>query len=257
MEEAVVCAPLARDDANGPRFSPPPTPTFFHLNMKPKLYQNEVASIATNSYSIVSKRSVEKLYFARDVQYLEAFVPSFKRRAPLINRGYWLRTRAIESKVESFLARGPGCKVVVNLGCGYDVLPFRMRSKGAGPSLFVDVDYPDLIDLKATIVARERLFKDALGSQCHFSKEHGRAELESDWYRMVGCDLGDLHGLDKALADILHSSESVLFLAEVSITYMPCQKADALLEWAAKFKNGRICQICDLYINRLQPSFVS
>ena len=74
---------------------------------------------------------------------------------------------------------------------------------------------------------------------------------------MVGCDLGDLHGLDKALADILHSSESVLFLAEVSITYMPCQKADALLEWAAKFKNGRICQICDLYINRLQPSFVS
>ena len=95
-------------------------------------------------------------------------MPSFKRRAPLINRGYWLRTRAIESKVESFLARGPGCKVVVNLGCGYDVLPFRMRSKGAGPSLFVDVDYPDLIDLKATIVAEERTVQGRFGKSMPF-----------------------------------------------------------------------------------------
>jgi tRNA wybutosine-synthesizing protein 4 len=208
---------------------------------RPISHQNEVASIATNSYSIVSKRSVERLYFPSEKQYLQAFVPNFKRRAPLINRGYWLRTRAIESKVESFLTRdGPGRKVVVNLGCGYDVLPFRMRSKGAGPRMFVDVDYPDLISRKSRIVERERACKEAMGSKWHVSRRLGRAELESDWYRMVGCDLGDLQSLDDALAEILLASESVLFIAEVSITYMPCQKADALVQWAAKFKNGRI-----------------
>jgi tRNA wybutosine-synthesizing protein 4 len=222
-----------------------------------KLHQNEAASIETNSYSIVSKRSVEKLYFARDVQYLEPFVPAFKRRAPLINRGYWLRMRAIEAKVESFLTRGAGRKVVVNLGCGFDVLPFRMRSKGEGANLFVDIDYPGLIHLKAAIVKREQVFKDALGDRWHVTEKDGRAELESDWYRMVGCDLGDLQGLDKALTDILNSSESVLFIAEVSITYMPFQKADALLEWAAKFKKGRIRQIYDFCIDRFQRSFVS
>jgi len=73
----------------------------------------------TNNSSIVSKRSVEKLYFAGEPEYFRHFVSKFKRRSPLINRGYWLRMKAIEHAVTRFLAEQTSKrKLVVNLGCG-------------------------------------------------------------------------------------------------------------------------------------------
>lgn len=82
--------------------------------------QNEDEFIMdTNNSSIVSKRSVEKFYHAGEPEYLRYFVGKFKRRAPLINRGYWLRMRAVQHTVQRFLEEANGKrKVVVNLGCG-------------------------------------------------------------------------------------------------------------------------------------------
>lgn len=77
--------------------------------------------MGTNNSSIVSKRSVEKLYYQGQPEYFRHFVKKFQRRAPLINRGYWLRMRAIEESVKTFLAQEAlvgTTKVVVNLGCG-------------------------------------------------------------------------------------------------------------------------------------------
>jgi len=73
----------------------------------------------TNNSSIVSKRSVEKLYYTGQKEYFRYFVRKFQRRSPLINRGYWFRMRAIEKTVSAFLTQANGkTKVVVNLGCG-------------------------------------------------------------------------------------------------------------------------------------------
>lgn len=73
----------------------------------------------TNDSSIVSKRSVCKLYFSKEPDYYEPVVPKFVRRNPLINRGYWLRMHAIEQVVRQFLEDNTGRKkLVVNLGCG-------------------------------------------------------------------------------------------------------------------------------------------
>lgn len=72
----------------------------------------------TNNHCVVSKRSVERLYY--DAPHLfRHFVSKPKRRSPLINRGYWLRMRAVEDRVRAFL----GCvsekqKMILNLGCG-------------------------------------------------------------------------------------------------------------------------------------------
>lgn len=74
----------------------------------------------TNSSSIVSKRSVERLYYPNEPHFFRFFVKKFQRRAPLINRGYWLRLHVVDVAVRNFL-RQPASrakKVVVNLGCG-------------------------------------------------------------------------------------------------------------------------------------------
>lgn len=75
----------------------------------------------TNSSSIVSKRSVERIYYPDEPHYFRYFVNKFQRRAPLINRGYHLRLHVIDLAVRRFLERPAHAKktrVVVNLGCG-------------------------------------------------------------------------------------------------------------------------------------------
>ncbi|KAK7428765.1 tRNA methyltransferase ppm2 [Neonectria magnoliae] len=76
--------------------------------------------MGTNSSSIVSKRSVERFYYPDEAHFFRYFVKKFQRRAPLINRGYWLRLRAIDTVVHQFLKSSPSDrkKVVINLGCG-------------------------------------------------------------------------------------------------------------------------------------------
>lgn len=73
----------------------------------------------TNGSSIVSKRSVERLYFPNEPQYFRFFVKKPQRRSPLINRGYWLRMKAIDNAIRQFLeSSSQKQKVVINLGCG-------------------------------------------------------------------------------------------------------------------------------------------
>jgi tRNA wybutosine-synthesizing protein 4 len=79
----------------------------------------EVSDTQTNESSIVSKRSVSKLYRPDEPDFYEPFVQEHKRRSPLINRGHWLRMQAIEVTVRKFLAKyNRKNKIVVNLGCG-------------------------------------------------------------------------------------------------------------------------------------------
>ncbi|KHE85314.1 hypothetical protein GE21DRAFT_1206658 [Neurospora crassa] len=120
----------------------------------------------TNNSSIVSKRSVEKLYYPNEPHFFRFFVKKFQRRAPLINRGYHFRLHVIDVLVRNFLqeqrtgdAKGKR-KVVVNLGCGSDVLPWQClarypdacRSGEKDGAKFVDVDFPDLIERKKRTV---------------------------------------------------------------------------------------------------------
>jgi len=207
-------------------------------------YQDEAASIETNSYSIVSKRCVEKLYYPNDPPFLKPFVLKFKRRAPLINRGYWLRSRAIENAVETFLT-SPGSrpKVVVNLGCGYDPLPLRMKfKKVAASARFIDLDYSDLIQRKVAAIRQDTMLSQYVNKDSYKQTTHGAVSiLDYGWYCLVGCDLGDIDSLSRVFEDVVDIAESdILFVAEVSITYMPLLKADRLIQWTASHKHGEI-----------------
>ena len=74
--------------------------------------------MGTNNSSIVSKRSVERLYYS-EPHYFRYFVKKPRRRSPLINRGYWLRMQAIDNAIRSFLKQNsPNKKLIINLGCG-------------------------------------------------------------------------------------------------------------------------------------------
>jgi hypothetical protein len=65
-------------------------------------------------------------------------------------------------------------------------------------------------------------------------------------YLQLGCDLRDLDALESILLSAVNLEESqILFVAEVSITYMDCQAADALIRWAGKLSHSEhgVCRV--------------
>ncbi|KAF2829281.1 LCM-domain-containing protein [Ophiobolus disseminans] len=199
----------------------------------------------TNDSSIVSKRCVSKLYLSDEPDYYEPFAPKFARRNPLINRGYWLRMHAIEQVVRRFLEEDNGKpKVIVNLGCGYDPLPFQFWHRYetlTKLATFVDVDYSQLIGKKRDCILNNDLLRNAL-FKTHVRDSSPPIYLRSDRYLALGCDLRDLAALERMLrCELEISSSSVLFIAEVSATYMPVDDSDTLIKWASTLDDARFC----------------
>ncbi|KAF4952832.1 hypothetical protein FGADI_6421 [Fusarium gaditjirri] len=204
--------------------------------------------MGTNSSSIVSKRSVERLYYPDELHFFRYFVNKFQRRAPLINRGYWLRLRAIDVIVRQFVTspKSGRKKVVINLGAGSDVLPWQSYHRygdSCENTLFIDVDYPDLMLKKRAIVLGTPQLHELLGTSPAISeKVTDQILLRSDKYCQIGCDLRELESLRNCLESFLNLAEcSVLFVAEVSITYMDTFSADALVQWASSIGQAEFC----------------
>lgn len=68
----------------------------------------------------------------------------------------------------------------------------------------------------------------------------GNILVRSDEYLQLGCDLRDLKLLDQTLANAvdIHNCQ-ILLTAEVSITYMDVEAADALIGWAGNLPDGK------------------
>ena len=63
--------------------------------------------------------------------------------------------------------------------------------------------------------------------------------LRSPHYLALGCDLADMSKLDQCVAgEIDLASSLVLCVAEVSITYMKTEAADALISWAGQQRDS-------------------
>ncbi|EGC47393.1 tRNA wybutosine-synthesizing protein 4 [Histoplasma capsulatum var. duboisii H88] len=205
-----------------------------------KAERGATAVMETNSASIVSKRSVERIYYP-EPHFFRYFVKKPLRRSPLVNRGYWLRMRAVESMVRRFLEGPSGHqKVVVNLGCGFDPLPFQLLNRDAAlcqNAKFIDVDHHKLMVKKRDIITQCPALRDLL-SDAQLTPETDSILLRSKEYVGIGCDLGDLSELDAALSGVIGLDQaSILCIAEVSITYMEVELADALIRFMLKLSN--------------------
>ncbi|PVH80226.1 LCM-domain-containing protein [Cadophora sp. DSE1049] len=199
--------------------------------------------MGTNSSSIVSKRSVERLYFPNEAHFFRYFVKKPQRRSPLINRGYWLRMKAIDQVVRQFLGKdSKKQKVVINLGCGYDPLPWQCFERYQAASVgakFIDIDYRDLMLKKRAVVQSIAELNSML---TNIEVSENDVLFRSDQYIQLGCDLRDLRGLDRVLGGVVDVAQcSILFTAEVSITYMNVEAADALIQWAGGLPEARFC----------------
>lgn len=122
-----------------------------------------------------------------------------------------------------------------------DPLPFQWLARF--PELcrnvrFVDVDYGALMLTKKDIIEATPQLRDLLRVQT--APQDGYTVLDADEYRAIGCDLRDIPGLNKSVKSLVNNEDClVLCIAEVSITYMNPDAADALIEWAVTLSSGK------------------
>jgi tRNA wybutosine-synthesizing protein 4 len=105
-------------------------------------------------------------------------------------------------------------------------------------TVFVDVDYPELIREKCEAIAGIRELWDLLDDVV--KDPDSDLPIRSDRYVAIGCDLGNVEKLDRVLRGCLDiSRRACLAVAEVSIAYMDVQAADTVIRWAAGLGEGR------------------
>ena len=125
-----------------------------------------------------------------------------------------------------------------------DVLPWQCHVRYPQISenaLFVDIDYPDLMRKKRAIVLQTPQLRDLLGADVTINEnDKDPVLLKSSKYCQLACDLRELDTLRRTLDSIqLLEDAEVLFVAEVSITYMDTPSADALIGWASCIGKGK------------------
>ncbi|KAI3645651.1 hypothetical protein MP228_008579 [Amoeboaphelidium protococcarum] len=230
--------------------------------------QNDLAVQATNNSSIMSKASMYKLGYVNDYdrdgkifnQFLTAVAQKsnvkIPRRAPLINRGYYIRHKAVRHVIERFLqeTNGHAQRQIINLGCGYDATFFQMLSQSStslcqeqrghlSSTLYIDIDFKRLLKQKIKMIMDSPELKSMLGN---VKLSTGGVLLSSDQYLCIGCDLTQLDKLDKLLSYLAQSQQCTfqfnaptLIISECVLTYVPTLDANKVISYfASSFKRS-------------------
>lgn len=220
----------------------------------------DLAIQGTNNSSIASKRSVEALYLSkmsrgndsneRPNEYFKHFVKKTPKRSPCINRGYWLRLHAIRSRLDSIVEATSKKIVVVNLGCGYDPLPFQFLDqknptsrKYLGRISFLDIDYPDLIDKKIEVIRQTNELLNILGPE--IERKVSSARYVTNNYIAASCDLNYPDSYKDALTSFgLEEPDLIkVFVAEVSLAYMRADRADEIIALCGQLPNSHFLML--------------
>eukprot|EP00164_Ancoracysta_twista_P004415 GFYU01005960.1.p1 GENE.GFYU01005960.1~~GFYU01005960.1.p1 ORF type:complete len:381 (-),score=63.34 GFYU01005960.1:57-1157(-) len=188
----------------------------------------------TNDDAAVSKLSAVRLGYWKD-EYVKHFVKTtkFKRRPPIINKGYWTRVRGIEVLMEKFVESDGGSsdKQFIILGAGSDTRYFKYRDAGFKPKKYIEIDFPEVVAHKAAIIEHHNELHSKFGDEWHpdCTKD---GELHCDGYHLVGCDLSDLHTFEVKLSQCGFNPRLPTFiLSECVMIYMKPAESQNLIAY--------------------------
>lgn len=125
--------------------------------------------------------------------------------SPLMNRGTWLRTTAIERCVRSFYERA-GCPVqIISFGAGVDTLYFRLKREGhVQLTKYVELDFSDLVEEKHAIIKGNPPLSSLVGPE----------------YSLLACDLRRPETVTSLLGAHIERGVPTLLLAEMVFVYI-------------------------------------
>nr|CCC93605.1 putative leucine carboxyl methyltransferase [Trypanosoma congolense IL3000] len=128
--------------------------------------------------------------------------------SPLMNRGTWLRTVAIERSLLHFAKEqcGEAGLQVISFGGGMDTLYFRLKKDHPTIRIvkYIELDFPDLVERKKSIINRTESLSHLAGAD----------------YALLACDLRETDALCELLKENTVSNVPTVLLAEMVFVYL-------------------------------------
>lgn len=192
----------------------------------------------TDDDALAARASAVKVGYWTD-DYIKYFVKTVVRKAPVINRGTYTRTRAIDDIVRLFLDGAPrrGKKQIVSLGAGSDTRffnlaqPYVTRNETV-PFSYHEVDFPHVCQRKALTLSSKLGLKSILNHHQTPLINARTGSIYSDSYSLHPIDLGEITA--SSLQGIDQHAET-LFISEVCLIYIDVEAADRVVQWTATF----------------------
>ena len=181
----------------------------------------------TNQDASSSRMSAIALGYFDDL-FARALYPSgaeIPKRYPIINRGTYVRSKAVDLLVHRFLEVNPRQgKQIVSLGAGSDTRYFRFWADSAfnGSS----VEYHEL-DFEANVNEKRAAIRNSSQLSGHLSQ----AEKDGSFYRLRALDLRDLTAKSPPVISNLDADVPTLLLSECCLCYLPPDAAVSVLQY--------------------------
>ncbi|KAL7796607.1 S-adenosyl-L-methionine-dependent methyltransferase [Trichoderma ceciliae] len=200
----------------------------------------------TDTDAAVSRLSAVDMGYLSD-PYARYFVSNLggapARRFPIINRGTYTRTTAIDGLVHSFLAGAEGeedgrgapgvmAKQIVSLGAGTDTRPFRLFAQQAHPNLiYHELDFSvtsakKLKTVEALPPLGTILANRSTGEPGDWSSRPSRGE-----YYCHGLDIRRLSPASTEMLPGLRTDVPTLILSECCLCYLSQEESEGVLEY--------------------------
>ncbi|KAI5251320.1 leucine carboxyl methyltransferase [Aureobasidium subglaciale] len=160
------------------------------------------------------------------------------RRYPLINRGTYVRTSAIDRLVDQFLsttidAHSPHASAapvaqIVSLGAGSDTRFFRLSPTRRHALLYHELDFIDNVQAKLSAIDSNPQLQDMIPAM-NISPD--KNSLLSPNYNLHAIDLRQLAGDTPSSIPNLRSDLPTLLLSECCLCYVPPSTATQILSY--------------------------
>lgn len=155
---------------------------------------------------------------------------------PLINRGTYFRTEAIDKVVLSFVSSFPKSQIV-SLGGGSDTRCFRTLEHSENVT-YLEVDFPDSVKIKKLAIAANKTLQKIVGADIAVPTITSRAELEelsadlhTSKYHLVGSDLRKIDEKGEQLIAYLDREVPTLVISECVLCYLTPEDNEAVLNY--------------------------
>ncbi|KAK9773555.1 putative S-adenosyl-L-methionine-dependent methyltransferase [Seiridium cardinale] len=198
----------------------------------------------TDTDASVSRLSAVELGYMED-PYAQFFVQQAGppvRRLPIINRGTYTRTAALDRLVSAFLdgdeeAAGRGKRQIISLGAGTDTRPFRLFSHPRTRGLtYHEIDFPAIAAKKRTTVQAAPVLRNIIPTSRNSETSWHNQELPNDCaYFCHGLDLRDLARGSSATPGPVPTLEGIqpdvptLLISECCLCYLESTQAKAVI----------------------------
>lgn len=193
----------------------------------------------TDIDAAMSRLSAVDLGYLED-PYARAFVAGPPtRRLPIINRGTYVRTRALDMMVAAFLSethepQAAGPKQIISLGAGTDTRPFRLLASPQPEGLvYHEIDFEPTCRQKYQMV---RSMPALAGSLQDVEVAEG-GSWSARWrggggeYHCHATDLRDIDSFASAMSAAVRTGAPTLVLSECCLCYLGRDNSERLLHF--------------------------